>query len=183
MKKRLEGAALEIKPGLTRPGPCKPEFWKKWPPSQLFLLHVLLQSIINLHWLFNLSNINSHFDMFFKIKACMGVIYFLMCVRKHESNLPTNICTTAGEENIMIYRKMRPLNETTFLPYFMIAWCFFFYQSVCFFTNGVTVGSSLSAINSIVINCKKKSFRFFGFGSFSPFPYFRKSRCLGTEKV
>ena len=29
------------------------------------------------------------------------------------------------------------LNETTFLPYFMIVWCFFFYQSVCFLTNGV----------------------------------------------
>ena len=28
---------------------------------------------------------------------CMGVIYFLICVRKHESNLPTNICATAGK--------------------------------------------------------------------------------------
>ena len=28
MKKRLEGAALELPPGLTRPGPCEPEFWK-----------------------------------------------------------------------------------------------------------------------------------------------------------
>ena len=59
----------------------------------------------------------------------MGVIYFLICVRKHESNLPTNIRTTAGEENAMIYRK----SETTFLPCFMIAWCDFFYQSVCVF--------------------------------------------------
>ena len=59
----------------------------------------------------------------------MGVI----CVRKHESNLPTNIRTTAGEENTMIYGKMDLLSETTFLHYFMIAWCVFFYQSVCFF--------------------------------------------------
>ena len=67
----------------------------------------------------------------------MGVIYFLICVSKHESNLPSNIRTTVGEENTMIYRKMRLLSETLFLPYFMIAWCVFFYQSVCFFTNGV----------------------------------------------
>jgi hypothetical protein len=26
----------------------------------------------------------------------MGVIYFLVCVRKHESNLPTNMHTTVG---------------------------------------------------------------------------------------
>ena len=30
----------------------------------------------------------------------------------------------------------------------------------------MAVGSCLSAINTIVTNCKKKSFRFFGFGSF-----------------
>ena len=47
-----------------------------------------------------MSYINTHFDMFFKIEACMGVIYFLICVRKHESNLPTNcnICATAGKQ-------------------------------------------------------------------------------------
>ena len=80
---------------------------KKMTSQPTFLLHVLLQSIINLQWLFNLSNINTHFDIS-KIKACMGVIYFLICVRKHKSTLPTNIRTTAGEENTMIYRKMRP---------------------------------------------------------------------------
>ena len=66
----------------------------------------------------------------------MGVIYFLICVRKHKSNLPTNIRTTAGEENTMIYKKMRPF-ELNHLLYFMIAWCVFFYESVRFFTNGV----------------------------------------------
>ena len=54
-----------------------------------------------------MSCINTHFDMFSKIKACMGVIYFLICVRKHDSNLPTNFCSTVGDENTMIYRKMR----------------------------------------------------------------------------
>ena len=58
----------------------------------------------------------------------MGVIYFLICVRKHESNLHTNIRTTAGEEKTMIYRKCDLWSETTFLPYsnFMIEWCVFF---------------------------------------------------------
>ena len=43
MKKRLEGAALKLPPGLTRPGPCEPEFWKNDLPANLFLLHVLPQ--------------------------------------------------------------------------------------------------------------------------------------------
>ena len=67
----------------------------------------------------------------------MGVIYFLICVRKHESNLPTNIRTTAGKKTQRYTEKCNLLSETTFLPYFMIAWCVFLYQSVCFFTNGV----------------------------------------------
>ena len=29
---------------------------------------------------------------------CMGVKYFLVCVRKHKSNLSTNICTTVGKK-------------------------------------------------------------------------------------
>ena len=94
MKKRLEGAALELLPGLTRPGPCEPEFWKNDLPANLFLLHVLPvgQSLIKLHRLFNISNINTHFDICFE--KLRHVIYFLVCVRKHESNLPTNIHTT-----------------------------------------------------------------------------------------
>ena len=43
MKKRLEGAALKLPPGLTRPGPCEPEFWKNDLPANLFLLRVLPQ--------------------------------------------------------------------------------------------------------------------------------------------
>ena len=48
----------------------------------------------------------------------MGVIYFLICVRKHKSDLPTNIRRTVGEENTMIYRKMC----------FLLPKCAFFYQ-------------------------------------------------------
>ena len=87
---------------------------------------------MNLNWHFNKSYINTHFDMFSKIEACMGVIYLLICVRKHESNLPTNICATAGKKT-----KCGLLSEISFLPDFITAWCVFFYQSVYFFTNGV----------------------------------------------
>ena len=136
MKKQLEGTALEHLPGLMCPGPCKPMFQKNNLLANLFLLPVAPQSVINLHWVFNLSNRNTHFDMFLKIKACKGVIYFLICVRKHESNLPTNIRTTAGEENTMIYRKMRPFewNHISALFYDSVV-CFLLPK--CVFTNGV----------------------------------------------
>ena len=41
--KKVEGAALELPPGLTRPGPCEPKFWKNDLPANLFLLCVLRQ--------------------------------------------------------------------------------------------------------------------------------------------
>ena len=80
MKKRLEGAALELPPGLTRPGPCEPEFWKNDLPANLFLLHVLPQSARKLHRLFNISTKNTHFDMFLKNEGMYGCHIFLgMC--------------------------------------------------------------------------------------------------------
>ena len=69
----------------------------------------------------------------------MGVIYFVICVRKndHESNLPTNICATAGKRTQCSREKCGLLSEITFLSGFITAWCVFFYQSVYFFTKGV----------------------------------------------
>ena len=67
----------------------------------------------------------------------MGVIYFLVCVRRYESNLPTNICLTVGKKTQRYREKCSLLSETTFLPYFMTAWCVLFYQSVYFFTSSV----------------------------------------------
>ena len=57
--------------------------------------------------------------MFLKNKANMGVIYFLVCVRKHESSLPINIRTTVGKKKTMVCRKFDHdlLSETAFLPY------------------------------------------------------------------
>ena len=139
MKKWLESAALKLPPELTCPGTCESEFWKNDLPANLFLLHVLPQKCyiyVKLNRLFNMSNLNTHFDMFWKIKACMGVIYFLVCVWKHESNLPTNMHTTVGKKTQWYVVKCNLLSETTFLPYFITVWCVFFYQSVYFCTNG-----------------------------------------------
>ena len=71
----------------------------------------------------------------------MGVIYIyvLVCGRKYiKSNLSrsTNICTTVGKKHNAM-KKHDLLSETTFLPYFMMAQCVFFYQRVYYFTNGV----------------------------------------------
>ena len=60
----------------------------------------------------------------------MGVKYFLVCVRKHKSNLPTNMHTTVGKKTQCYVVKCDLLSETTLLPYFMTAWCVFF-TKVC----------------------------------------------------
>ena len=39
---------------------------KKWPPSQPFFAARTPQSVINLHQLLNMSNTNTHFDIFLK---------------------------------------------------------------------------------------------------------------------
>ena len=42
------------------------------PCSEKHDLHVLPQSVMNLHWLFNMSNVNTHvLTCFSKIKACV----------------------------------------------------------------------------------------------------------------
>ena len=62
----------------------------------------------------------------------MGLIYFLICVRKSVSNLSTNICATAGKKTQWRGEKCTLLSEITFLPDFITVWCVFFYQSVYF---------------------------------------------------
>ena len=139
MKKLLEGAALELPPGLTRPGPCEPEFWINDLPANLFLLCVLPQKCNEVTPAFSYVKYkHTLWHVFQNLRQCMyGCQYFLVCVRKHKSNLSTNICTTVGKKTQWSVEKCELLSETTFLPYFMTAWCVFFYQSVYFFTNGV----------------------------------------------
>ena len=52
-----------------------------------------------------------------------------------------NRTTAVGKKTQWYVEKcnLLQLGETTFLPYFMTAWCVFFYQSVYFFTNGVNL--------------------------------------------
>ena len=67
----------------------------------------------------------------------MGVIYFLVCVRKHESSLSTNIRTTAGKKHNDIQQ-----NATFWVQHirallydsvvcFLLPKCLFFYQWCC----------------------------------------------------
>ena len=53
----------------------------------------------------------------------MGDKYFLVCARKHKSNLSTNIRTTVGKKTQLSrsVEKCELLSETTFLPYFLTA--------------------------------------------------------------
>ena len=70
MKKRLEGAALELPPGLTRPRPCEPEFWKMTSQPTFFCCVYFPKNVIKLHRLFYVSNINTpHVDFLTKIQA------------------------------------------------------------------------------------------------------------------
>ena len=134
MKKRLEGAALKLPPGLTRPDPANPSSEKMTSQPTFFCCMYFPKSVIKLHRLFHASNRNTHFDIFFKMKAWMGVKYFFVYVRKHKSNLSTNICTTVGKKTQWYAEKCELLSETPFSPYFMMAWwfllpkCVFFYQ-------------------------------------------------------
>ena len=69
MKKWFEGAALELPPGLTRPDPANLSS-EKITSQPTFLCYMYFpKSVIKLHRLFNLSNVNTraHFDMFLKI--------------------------------------------------------------------------------------------------------------------
>ena len=69
---------------------------------------------------------NTHFDMFLKIKACVGVIYFLVCVGKHEYNLPTNIPALFYDSMVCF---LLPMCVCVFYQ-----WCciMFFITTLCF---------------------------------------------------
>ena len=61
----------------------------------------------------------------------MGVIYFLIYARKHESNLPTNICATAGKKT-QWERKMQLLRWIQFPAWFNHSMVCFLDKSVYF---------------------------------------------------
>ena len=66
----------------------------------------------------------------------MDVIYFLVCVRRYESNLPTNICMTVGRKHNNTEKNAAFLSETTFLPFLKFydsMVCFLLPKCVCFY--------------------------------------------------
>ena len=134
MKKRLKGAALELPPGLTCSRPCKPEFWKNDLPANLFFAACTppkCKKVTPAFYYFYYKH--TFWDVFEKLRH-VWVLYIskLVCVRKHESNLPNNICTTCTvkKKTQWYEEKCNLLSETTFLcmPYFMAAGSVFFYQ-------------------------------------------------------
>ena len=64
--KKVEGAALKLPPGLTRPDPANPSSEKMTSQPTCFCCAYFPKSVTNLHRLFNMSCINTPFDMFFK---------------------------------------------------------------------------------------------------------------------
>ena len=105
---KVEGSGSRALPSSSRPAHAprtlQPSVLKKGAPCQRFLLYILIipQGVhiwhcpLNLHVYF----LNAHFDMLQNLNnvACMVAIWFFVCVRKHESNLPTNILTRVGKE-------------------------------------------------------------------------------------
>ena len=99
-KRNVEGAALELPLGLTRPEPCEPVFHKNNLPASSFGLYILPRkctlltlAVHSLLWV----HVNTHFDMLLNNVTCMLVVLFFLCVRKHESKVPTNILTRMGK--------------------------------------------------------------------------------------
>ena len=99
--KKVEGTALELPPGLTRPDPANPSSEKMTSQPTCFCCAYFPKSITNLHRLFNISSLHMHkhtfWHVFHKLRH-VWVSYFLVCVRRYESNLPTNICMTVGKK-------------------------------------------------------------------------------------
>ena len=99
-KENGKGAALELPLGLTCPGPCEAAFYKNDLPASSFLQYILprkctlltlsVNSLICIH-------INTYVDMSLNNVTCMLVVLFFLCIRKHESKVPTNILTRAGK--------------------------------------------------------------------------------------
>ena len=137
MKNGSRALPLNSRRGLRAPDPANPSS-EKMTSQPTFFCCMYSPKVQESYTGFLIFLLKTHIlTCFWKMKACMGVIYFLVCVRKHASNLPTNMHTTVGKKTQWYVVKCDLLSETTLLPYFMTAWCVFFYQSVHFFTNGV----------------------------------------------
>ena len=141
MKKRLKGAALELPPGLTRPGPWEPKFWKNDLPANLFLLYVLPQKCYKVTpaFLYVLYK-HTFWHVFEKLWLVWGSFFFWYVLGSISLTSVPIFALSVGKKTQWYVEKCKLLSETKFQPYFMTTWCVFFYQSVYFFTNAVYHG-------------------------------------------
>ena len=98
LQKKTRALPLSSRRGLCAPDHANPSSEKMTSQPTWFCCAYFSKSVMNLHWLFNMSCIIHILTYFSKNEVRMDVIYFLICVRKHKSNLPTNICATGGNK-------------------------------------------------------------------------------------
>ena len=79
-KSRALPSSSRARRGLRAPDPANPSSEKMTSQPTCFCCAYFPKSVMNLHWLFNMSCINTHFDMFFKNEGMYGCHIFLgMC--------------------------------------------------------------------------------------------------------
>ena len=99
-KRKWQGCCPRAPAGAYAPRTLRSSVLKKELPASSFLQYILprkctlltlsVNSLICIH-------INTHVDMSLNNVTCMLVVLFFLCIRKHESKLPTNILTRTGK--------------------------------------------------------------------------------------
>ena len=133
--KKVEGAALKLPPGLTRPDPANPSSEKMTSQPTWFCCAYFPKSVTNLHRLFNMSCTNTHFDMFFQKLRHIWVSYISWYVLGGMSLTCLPIFAWQWGRKLNNTEKMRPFewNHIPALFYdsmvcFLLPKCVFFYQ-------------------------------------------------------
>ena len=129
---------VELPPGLTRPGPCEPKFWKNDLPANLFLLCVLpqkrnkftpaFQHVLHKHTFWHVFHKLRHVWVSYISWYVLGGTS-LTCLQIFARQWGWKHNNTEKNEAFWVKPHSCP-----------ILWqdgVFFFYQSVYFFTNGV----------------------------------------------
>ena len=95
----VEGAALKLLPGLTRPGPCDPRvLYIKTSSLPTLFCCIYFPKVYLIVTIFLICIYKHTFWHVLSYLPCMVVIYFFVCGRKHELKLPTNILTRVWKE-------------------------------------------------------------------------------------
>ena len=99
-KRKWQGCCPRAPSGAYVPRTLRSSVLKKELPASSFLQYILprkctlltlsVNSLICIHT-------NTHVDMSLNNVTCMLVVLFFLCIRKHESKVPTNILTRTGK--------------------------------------------------------------------------------------